>query len=88
MIPKIGRSANLYRAAILLLLFGTALLVGGASFRRGGAAQRAVQTSHRRLQELTWIGNPPPSNALPLSECEGDCDGDQDCQVCNVISYH
>ena len=85
MIPKIGRSPNLYRAAILLLLFGTALLVGGASFR-GGAAPSA-QRSHRRLNELTMIGNPPPSNALPLSECEGDCDRDGDCQVCNVISY-
>ena len=84
MIPKIGRSANLYRAAILLLLFGTALLVGGASFRRGGGAPSA-QRSHCRLNELTMIGNPPPG---PLAECQGDCDGDQDCQVCNVISYH
>ena len=82
MIPKIGRSANLYRAAILLLLFGTALLVGGASFRRGGAP--SAQRSHRRLNELTMIGNPPPG---PLAECQGDCDRDEDCQVCNVISY-
>ena len=85
MIPKIGGSANLYRAAILILLFGTALLVGGASFRGGGATPSAAETPHRRLNELTMIGNPPPG---PLAECQGDCDGDQDCQVCNVISYH
>ena len=80
------RSSNTARK--LATLYGAKSLssaVSSASFRGGGATPSVAQTPHRRLNELTMIGNPPPG---PLAECQGDCDGDQDCQVCNVISYH
>ena len=82
MILKIGGSANLYRAAILILLFGIAL-VSGASFRGGGATPSAAETPHRRLNELTMVGDEDePAGAFPLAECQGDCDIYEDCQVC------
>ena len=83
---KIGRTAILIQAAILLLLLLGAALVSSASFRGGIASFRGsgdapiAQSPHRTLDDhqLVLVDGDGPV----LAECEGGCGDDDDCQVC------
>ena len=44
------------------------------------ATSEMATSEHRRLKSVDLVGGSgtPPTNRLPLQECEGDCDRDRD----------